>query len=342
MSPDGEPDPRDAEALVWARRQLHDLGVDGGVTAELRHDRPWSRIYRLANAGAPHWLKVPGPRLRHEGLLVRSVARYRPDLVLAPEVVDTEHGWLMLPDGGTLLRSFAPGAATLPLWERLLPEYARLQRALAPHTAGLLAGGAPDRRPQRLAALADELAASFSDGEPGLPTDFCERYERVRPSLVAAARELATSTVGSSVNHDALHSNNIFVQLDADDQLVGYRISDWGDAAIAHPFTTLNATLRSAASHAELELSDPQVTRLRDAYLEAWADLATPAELLRWSELARWTGCVSRAAAWEWALSAALDSDDDAVADSARRDRAEFVAGWLDELTDCGVPSVVA
>ena len=342
MPPHGEPDPRDSAALDWARQQLHDLGLDGGADAQLMHDRPWSRLYRLGTPEAPHWLKVPGPRLRHEGLLVRTIARYEPDLVLAPEVVDTEHGWLVMPDGGTLLRAFAPGAATLPHWERLLPQYAALQRTLVPHMSGLLAGGAPDRRPQRTVALADELAALFTGDEAGLPEDFHVRFDGVRPALAQAANELAESTVGSTVNHDDLHSSNIFVALDADQQVVGYRISDWGDAAVAHPFTTLNATLRSAAAHAELEVNDPQVIRLRDVYLDAWSDLADRTDLLRWCELARWTGCVSRAAAWEWALTAALNSDDAVVTASARQDRAEYVAGWLDELTDIGIPAGVS
>ncbi len=331
-------DLRDADALAWARRQLPALGLPGDATVELMHDRPWSRLYRLGDVDAPRWLKVPTPRLRHEGMLVRSIARYHPELVLAPEVVDTEHGWLVMPDGGLLLREFAPGARTLPHWQDLLPRYGQLQRTLVPHTSGLLAAGAPDRRPQVVPSLADALFATFDGSEPGLPVDFSARFAKVRPALENASAELAESAVGSSVNHDDLHSNNVFVTVDTSDQVTRFRIYDWGDAAIAHPFTTLNATLRSAARHADLDVDDPRIDRLRDAYLDTWSDLAGREQLLRWCELARWTGCVSRAAAWDWALSAASSSDDTDVAEKANRDRAENVAGWLDELSDGRLP----
>jgi hypothetical protein len=67
------------------------------------------------------------------------------------------------------------------------------------------------------------------------------------------------------------------------------------------------ATLNSIAFHASVlnddgRIDDPQVLRIRDAYLEPFADLGSREELLRWVALARSTGFVTRAMAWESAL----------------------------------------
>jgi hypothetical protein len=49
-------------------------------------------------------------------------------------------------------------------------------------------------------------------------------------------------------------------------------------------------------------IDDPRALRIRDAYLEPFTDLGSRKELLRWVRLARSTGCVTRALAWESAL----------------------------------------
>ena len=90
------------------------------------------------------------------------------------------------------------------------------------------------------------------------------------------------------------------------DDLSSVRIIDWGDASVGHPFGTMLATLNSIAFHAgALHVDrdmDPRVLRVRDAYLEPFSQLSRRDELLRWVELARSTGCVTRAMAWERAL----------------------------------------
>jgi len=50
------------------------------------------------------------------------------------------------------------------------------------------------------------------------------------------------------------------------------RILDWGDASIAHPFTSLVVTFRFLEERNGLPPDDPWFTRLRDAYLEPWGE----------------------------------------------------------------------
>jgi hypothetical protein len=56
-------------------------------------------------------------------------------------------------------------------------------------------------------------------------------------------------------------------------------VFDWSDAAVAHPFLDLAVFVTRAD---DLALR----RRLRDAYLAAWADVLTPADLVEAGELA--------------------------------------------------------
>ncbi len=105
-----------------------------------------------------------------------------------------------------------------------------------------------------------------------------------------------------SVDHNDLHPGNV---------LVGDpppRIYDWGDAVLAHPFASMllpltvlrDGTLGTSAVATELD-------RLRDAYLEPFADLAPHAELVRTLELACRVAKIARALTWHRATGTATD-----------------------------------
>ena len=106
------------------------------------------------------------------------------------------------------------------------------------------------------------------------------RGPRRRPRRVAVR--------GNALDHGDLHGNNVLPGPDG-----GFRVFDWGDAVVAHPFATLTTTLGSIAYHAGLDAYGPDVAPARDAYLDAWADLAPrdalDAERRRW----RWTSATS-------------------------------------------------
>ena len=109
-----------------------------------------------------------------------------------------------------------------------------------------------------------------------------------------------------------------------------YRVIDWGDAGLAHPFATLLVTLRSVA-HAfglgdwsPFEPAVAELDRLRDAYLELWSDRLPRARLEDLVRIAAWTGMVSRALTWRAAMPHATDAE---LAESGTA-----VPGWLGEL----------
>jgi aminoglycoside phosphotransferase (APT) family kinase protein len=70
-------------------------------------------------------------------------------------------------------------------------------------------------------------------------------------------------------------------------------VLDWGDASVAHPFTSLVVTFRFLEETNGLAAGDAWFARLRDAYLEPWGTGHTEA-----FELAQRIGAFAHAIAW--------------------------------------------
>lgn len=128
-------------------------------------------------------------------------------------------------------------------------------------------------------------------------------------------RRVAASGVPVSVNHDDLHSSNVCV---GDGST---RVIDWGDASVMHPFGTMLATLSSIAWHAGTTIDDARVRKVRDAYLEPFSGHGDHDDLVRWVELARRTGCLSRALSYVHAL--------EGEPEATHREHDWPVRGWL-------------
>ncbi|PWU60111.1 phosphotransferase [Micromonospora globispora] len=308
------------DALAWVGDALAGPGlrVTGPVEPRVR---PWSLVWRVPTDAGPVWFKANNRGTRHEAGLLAALARLTPGAVLRPVAVDVDRGWSLLPDGGPSLRDVLAGKKDLTYWERVLPEYAAVQVALAPYAAELLDLGVPDHRtevmPGRLAELLEDRESMLVGAANGPTPEAYDRLRAYRPEFAEVCRRLAEVEVPATIQHDDLHDGNIFV---ADD---GYLFFDWGDASIAHPFGTLLVTLRSVAYAFELEPGDPALVRLRDAYLEAWTDRYDRATLRAAADLAMTVAKVSRALSWQRAL---------LTSDPARAEYAEAVPGWLGEL----------
>ena len=194
-------------------------------------------------------------------------------------------------DAGPVMRSLAEPDGLWDRWHTVITEYARAQRTLAGHVDALRASGVRETSPATLPRLArdllDELSARpVEDG--GLDEQQAGRLAALLPAYGEWCAELAASGIPVSINHDDLHSGNICWNGD------GPRIIDWGDAVLGHPFGTLLVTLNSLAWSAGIEIDDPRVVAVRDAYLDEFADVGSHEDRVRWTQLARRTGCVSR------------------------------------------------
>ncbi|WP_418955329.1 phosphotransferase [Streptomyces tritici] len=307
---------RDA-ALDWARERLAEHGLrERGPAAEVRL-RPWSVLVRLPVDGDGHrtvWFKANPPSSRYEAGLGQALGAWVPEHVLVPLAVEAERGWSLLPDGGGLFRDeLDRGLADARAWEEPLRQYAALQRALVGRTGDLLALGVPDGRPAALPAVFDRLVEECGALDPAARAALRAR----RPRLVAWCEELAATGVPDSLDHSDLHESQVLVR--GQDR---YTFFDWGDAAVAHPFSTLLVTGRLIARRFG---TDP-LPRLRDVYLEAWTGDGTPvAELRRTVALASRLGAIGRALSW-----ARVFPVRDGAAGGG--DTAEATARWLHEL----------
>jgi hypothetical protein len=317
--------------LAWAEETLAPIGMRVDGTTEQPHIRPWSTVFRIPTDRGAVWLKAAGPASAHEGPLLEVFRRRGVEHVLLPLAVHPAKPWILFDDGGPTLRQVRPLSddnRDLGDWERLLVEYASLQRSLESNEAvdAMLASGTPDGRPSvfvhELGRLLDDDAAwrrlTAEERDQGAAAR--SRLDSQAPLIADLAAELSGSGVRASVQHDDLHDGNVLVGANGD------RFFDWGDAAVAHPFATLTVTFNSIAHKTGLAQDDPAFVRLETVYLEAWTDVASRPSLQRAASLARVFGCVARSLAWERAL-AGLTPDEMA-------DDGDAVAGWLIEFSD--------
>lgn len=311
-------DPRwRADAEAWTTQRL--AGSGGSLTGPLRpvRVRPWSAVFSAPTTVGPVWFKADSEGAGYEPALVDALAGWAPDAVLTALAVDTRRGWLLTTDAGPTLRDALAGQPDLHRWERMLTAYARLQRDLVPHADEMVALGVPDLRPARMPAL---LAGLLDEPRvrTGLGADRLAAVRAVRPAYEDWCAELAADGLPATLQHDDLTDSNVFPDG------VGYRFFDWGDASVAHPFGSLLVTLSSAAHQFALPPGGTQAHRLRDAYLEPWAQGFDRAHLERSALLATRIARVGRALAWQRVLRGpGMEPDDDHRA---------AVWEWLGEL----------
>jgi Ser/Thr protein kinase RdoA (MazF antagonist) len=210
----------------------------------------------------------------------------------------------VLPDGGTPLAEAARGAELIDAFEAALAQYGQLQRDLAPHVDSLLELGVSDMRAAIMPARFDEaLEAVARYAERSGDEADRATYRRVaglRDDFVAWCDQLLSAPGASSLDHNDLHTWNVFMDAGAGNA----RFYDWGDCVVAHPFASMLVALGFVQLNVlEVGVDDPQVLRLRDAYLEPFSDLAPHTELVEALELACRVGKAARALTWTRALS---------------------------------------
>lgn len=291
------PGPELDPLLGWGRS----IGVAGEPTDVRR--QPWALTARVGDV----WLKACGSGGRYEAPLLDGLRRWGAPHAVLPLAVDAGAGYAALPHAGPRLHVLDRAEP----WPRLLAEHAELQRRLQPHADEAVALGVPDLRPERLPEQLDALLARTA-----LPAELRAAIAAAEPAFAGRCAVLASGPVAATVQHDDLNDHNVVVDCHR-----AARVLDWGDGSVGHPFGVLLVTLR-VLRHRGAE--EPAVLRVRDAYLEAWTDLADRPTLLALAEAAQQVQAVGRALSWERAL---RDADDD-----ERAEHGPAVPGWLEVL----------
>ena len=314
---------------AWALETLEAEGRTVTGPIEQPHVRPWSTALRIPTDGGIVWAKAARPGTAHEAPLLTAFASWDVPFVLHLIAADVERAWLLLPDGGPTLRQTRPdgtGDRDLDAWERVLADYATLQRSLEARNGELLRIGVPDGRPDALQGTLmrliddDAIWARVVDAEVTVAREARAKLRGLGSWVAARAGELAGSGIEATIQHDDLQGGNVFAGP------AGYRFFDWGDSVVAHPFGTLVTTLNSVAYRLDLDPDGPALYRLRDAYLEAWTDVLPRPALGELLEAALDLGRIGKAAAWDRALAGLDPPEMDGHGDAP--------AGWLMDFVE--------
>jgi Phosphotransferase enzyme family len=208
--------------------------------------RWWSTVLRVPTIDGALWFKANAPPHAFEAGLPAILERVSPGHVFELVALDADRGWLLIRDCGERLRELVSSSSDLFHWRKLLPEYAELQLALAPHAGGLLAAGVPDERlavlPAQLGRPARRSRGLHGRPENGLTTEEHERLETLLPEYADTCARLTAFGIPETLQHDDLHDGNVFVR---DDRQL---ILDWGDAVVSHPFFSLSVALEGAVA----------------------------------------------------------------------------------------------
>lgn len=265
--------------------------------------RPWSALLEAPSTSGRVWLKAGSESTAFEAALYAHLHAVLPGRVLEPLGLDAERGWIVLPDGGTLLGHACPGDTLPSALEHVVPLYAELQLGLMPHAQALVSLGVSDMTPPVMPERFREAVAAVRafverTGSPDEWTEF-RAVTALEPRFNARCAELAEAPGRASLDHNDLHPWNIFATPAALEQA---RFFDWGDSVVAHPFASLLVMVRTLQNTLEAPADDARVLRVRDAYLEPFETLGSRRELIETADLACWVARAARALTWQRAI----------------------------------------
>lgn len=290
------------EAETWIRDQVEVLGP-----IEQPHIQPWSTVFRVPASQGLFWFKASAEQHVFEPDLIELLSRHSPDHVPEVVAVHPAHKWTLTNDAGTMLREQIKSSGSYRPWLTALPGYAQLQITAASQVADMGRLGVPDENlatlPGRITHLLDRPSFLMSGQPGGLDSGDLARMAAAMPEVVRLCDSLAEVGIPETVQHDDLNDGNVF------HDGFNYRVMDWGDACVSHPFHSLTVLLRAAAYRLDLEPGGREILEMRDAYLEPYETVTDRASLVAAADIAYRTGTLARAHAWFRYLSERDPSD---------------------------------
>lgn len=308
---------------AWIYEQLAAQGMATDNPVEILHQRVWSTFLQVETPKGKVYFKAPAPAFRFEAPLTQALTAWYPDRTVPLLAVNLEEGWTLSADAGVTIRS-QDTEAQLRDMEALLAPYAEFQQEMAVREAKLLSFGVPDRRLATLPRLYDALLEDHDNLRVGLESGLtAEEYAQAqafKPTVVEWCAQLASYGIAETLTHEELTPSNILVGN-------GRAIyTDWSDCSVAHPFFTMLVTIRATAHWLKLEETGPEMTRLREAYMEPWTTIAPRKELDAAYALAVRLGKLNRSLSWQMGTGS--------LSAEHKADYLDYVPGWLQEFLD--------
>ena len=247
---------------------------------ETTHARPWATVKRVPTAAGPVSFKACAPvQAFEQGQPGAICAMARPSRGVYGH--DEERAWLLLTDAGEAVGDVGNPPES---WLAALPHYAELQNGETDYADDHVRHGVPDLR---LAGLPAQFGTSWVRRPLPLTDDEIDTDAWPQRLIRHDVRRARHPWRSQSVQHDDLHMANLYSDHGR------FRVLDWGDSCIGHPFASLVETFRFLEERNGLPPDDPWFGRLRDAYLEPWG-----AGLRDTFSLAMRVGAVAHAVAW--------------------------------------------
>jgi hypothetical protein len=285
------------EVYAWVETQLNPLGAQLAGSGESVHLRAWSTVIRFPTNAGYFYFKAGSANQHFEAGIMKELTRAGGHLVLNPVAVNEKEGWLLLPEGGQRLREFHAGQPVSSDWVALLSRYAQFQIEIAPQAQKLIEAGVPNRM---LASLPTEMADLLASSTltqvanlGGLTKNELQQLRFSKSNFETLVEDLANIGIPASIEHGDLHDGNVFYDGK------NFRIFDWGDASLSHPFISLIVPLRVLGNYLSFEPeTHPQLEWARSAYLSAWQPLFSLEKIQEAWPLALQVGYIQRAMTW--------------------------------------------
>lgn len=274
-----------AQASSWIERELHQQDIKQIGSIKQLRVRHWSTILQVPTSVGSIYFKAVVSDLAYEAALTQVLSHRYPHSMPQVLAIAREQGWLLMLDGGMMLRETLKIENDIQHWENLLPIYAKVQQDSAKYLMEFLELGVPDRR---LAVLPARFQQLLTDTETlglhhpgGLSLLEYQCLQNKADLLVELCEQLATFSIPETLHHGDLHDGNVFVGNER------YMFFDWGDSSISHPFFSLHSTYGSLEKRFDLGKSSPWFKQLRKCYLDEWTEYETEERLEEAFELAQ-------------------------------------------------------
>lgn len=236
-----------AEAEKWIQDQLEIQGIEQtGPVEQFKAGWPEASLLRTSTANGFVFFKASWKKPPEEARLTMALAQRWPRLVTPPLAADTGQNWLLMPDFGVRRDRLVPAAR--------FPDFSARLAGFQLETAGDLDTwrelNCPDLGLQvlqaadgRVGSLLDGVMPLLSKGKGALRKEEQRSLLKTFSAKRGDMAELEALGIPETLAHLDFRPDNFF-EFGGD-----YRIMDWSDIAITHPFFSLAFLLKFLARH---------------------------------------------------------------------------------------------